>query len=192
MKRENLIYVLVIAAMLMLCTSIVAVPFISFSDEETGRGLYAAFSPLCHQKLSRSHCVFHDDLGYFIADCTPQKGEFVVDDRNVISVEADGIKGYKFPVCSRDVGLYFGLLLGAVAYPFVRKIGDRQIPPAIYLIAALVPIALDGGVQFVSDLGLLPFIYESTNLTRIITGFISGSVSSFYIIPLLQNLFGKD
>lgn len=192
MKRESLIYIIVVAALFLFCTSIVTVPFISFSDEETGRGLYAAFSPLCHQKVSRSHCVFHDDLGYFIADCTPQKGEFVVDDRNVISVEIDGAIGYKFPVCSRDVGLYFGLFLGAVAYPFVRKIGDKQIPPAIYLLVALIPIALDGGIQFVSDLGLLPFIYESTNLTRIFTGFIAGFAASFYIIPLLQNLFGKD
>ena len=192
MKRENLIYIIVVALMFLLCASIMAVPFIAFSDEETGKGLYAAFSPLCHQKLSRSHCVFHDDLGYFIADCTPQEGEFIVDDSHAISVENDGITGYKFPVCSRDIGLYLGILLGAVAYPFVRKIGDKQIPPAIYLIVALVPIALDGGIQFASDLGFLPFIYESTNLTRIVTGFIAGFAASFYIIPILQNLFGKD
>jgi uncharacterized membrane protein len=192
MKRGNLIYFAFIAFMFLLCASIVAVPLIAFSDENTARGAYAAFSPLCHQKISRSHCVFHDELGYYIADCTLQNGQFAAGDRDVISVEQNCAVGYKFPVCSRDVGLYFGLLLGAAAYPFARKIEDRNIPPAVYLIIALVPIALDGGVQFISDLGLLPFIYESTNLTRIVTGFISGFAAAFYLIPLFMNLFGKD
>ena len=192
MKRENLVYIAVITVMFLLCASIITVPFIAFSDEETAKGMYSAFSILCHQKVSRSHCVFHDELGYYFADCTSQEGQFVHNDGDVISVENNGAVGYKFPVCSRDIGLYFGILLGAVAYPFVRKIGDKQIPPAIYLIVALVPIALDGGIQFASDLGFLPFIYESTNLTRIVTGFIAGFAASFYIIPILQNLFGKD
>ncbi len=191
MKRDEIIYVLFLAVMLILSASVVAVPFAAFSDEETGQKLYDVFSPLCHQKISRSHCVFHDELGYFIADCTPQEGEYIPDDMESISAEQDGITGYKFPVCSRDVGLYLAMLLGAVAYPFVRKMNDTDIPPAIYLIIAIIPLGLDGGVQFISDLGLLPFVYESTNTIRLITGAIAGFAASFYIIPLLMNLFLK-
>lgn len=192
MKREEIIYILFLAFMLLLSATVIAVPFVSFSDEKTGRGLYEAFSPLCHQKISRSHCVFHDELGYYIADCTPQEGEFVSGDTDAISAERNGDTGYKFPVCSRDVGLYLAIFLGAVAYPFARRIDSRDIPPAIYLIAAIVPLALDGGVQFVSDLGLLPFVYESTNTIRLVTGAIAGFAAAFYIIPLLMNLFTES
>ena len=192
MNRGETIYVVYLAVTFLLALSLFAVPFIAFSDEETASGLYKLFSPLCHQKLSRSHCIFHDELGYYIGDCTPQEGEFISDDRELISAEQDGNIGYKFPVCSRDVGLYLFFFFGALIYPLVRKIDDRKLPPAIYLIIAIVPLALDGSVQFVTDLGILPFIYESTNTIRFFTGALAGFAASFYIIPLLMNLFSKD
>ncbi len=191
MKRAELIYLAYLALILIFCASLFIPPALSFSDEETGRKLYSLFSPLCHQKLSRSLCIFHDELGYYIDDCTLQNGTFVPNDQNLISAERNSSIGYKFPVCSRDIGIYFAMLLGAVAYPLIRRIDDENIPPPIYLIIALIPIALDGGVQFLSDLGALPLVYESTNITRLITGGISGFVASLYVIPILVNLFSE-
>jgi len=191
MKRAELIYLAYLAFLLIFCASLFIPPLLSFSDEENGRKAYALFSPLCHQKLSRSICIFHDQLGYYIDDCTPQNGSFVPNDQRLISSERNGSIGYKFPVCSRDVGIYFAMLLGAAAYPLIRRIEDEKIPPPIYLIIALIPIALDGGIQFLSDLGILPFVYESTNIVRLITGGISGFVASIYVIPILVNLFSE-
>ncbi len=192
MNNEEKVYVLYLAVTFILSLSLFAVPLISFSDEETGSAMYGIFSPLCHQKLSRSYCIFHDELGYYINDCTPQNGTFVSDDRELISAEQDGNLGYKFPVCSRDVGLYVFLFFGALVYPLIRRIEDRNIPPAIYLIMAILPLALDGTVQFVTDLGFLPFIYESTNMIRFLTGALAGFAASFYLIPLLINLFSDS
>jgi len=191
-KREEMVYIIYLALTFLLSASVFAVPFISFSDEETGGKLYDVFSPLCHQKLSRSHCIFKDELGYYMADCTPQTGEYVADDSKLISSERDGHKGYKFPVCSRDVGLYLFMFFGALVYPLIRRIEDRNIPPAIYLIIAILPLALDGTMQFVTDLGFLPFIYESTNTIRFLTGALAGFAVSFYMIPLMQNLFSDS
>ena len=191
MKRPEMIYALCLAAIFIFCASLFIPPFISFSDEEAGAKLYGLFSPLCHQKISRSSCVFRDSLGYYIDDCTPQDGMFVPNDAGQISAMRNGDLGYKFPVCTRDLGIYFALLLGMAAYPLVRRIEDENVPPAIYLVIALIPIGLDGGVQFASDLGILPFVYESSNLTRLVTGAIGGFAAAFYLIPLLMNLFKR-
>ncbi len=190
MKVEMIIYLIYVAVIFIFCTSILAVPFITFSDEELGGSLYRLFSPLCHQKISRSHCVFSGVSSYYITDCTPQRGTFVADDNRIISAERNGDTGYKFPVCSRDVGLYLAMLLGAVAYPFMRGIDNRNIPPAVYLVIALVPLGVDGGIQFISDFGILPFVYEST--IRFMTGTIAGFAASVYLIPLLINLFSDS
>ncbi len=100
--------------------------------------------------------------------------------------------GFKVPVCARDVGLYLSMLFGGLVYPLVRRINDRYVYPAIYLVIAMVPIGIDGTVQLLSDIGLLPFVYESTNELRLITGFIAGFVAAFYAIPILVNLASGD
>jgi uncharacterized membrane protein len=192
MNKEEKIYVAYLALTFLFSLSLFIVPLVSFSDEESGAKLYGVFSPLCHQKISRSFCIFQDELGYYISDCTPQTGEFISDDSELIRAEQNGNTGYKFPVCSRDIGLYLFLFFGAVVYPLIRRIEDRNIPPAIYLIIAILPLAIDGTVQFVTDLGLLPFVYESTNMIRFLTGALAGFVTSFYMVPLLINLFSES
>ena len=166
-------------------------PLLAF-DNDMGAA-YAAFSVSCHQKLSRSLCLFSDGEGYWIADCTPQEGEYVATqtDRSEVRVTYDGAIGLKMPVCSRDIGLYAAMLIGGLLYPLARKLDDK-VPPAIFLILALVPIRLDGGVQIVSEIGILPFVYESTNAVRLATGAIAGLAAAFYAVPILTNLVFKD
>jgi uncharacterized membrane protein len=192
MDSEHIIYTLYMVFFLVLVGLIVVTPLISF-DNETDV-LYKAFSYTCHQKLSRSLCLFSGASGLWIADCTPQTGEYVpgLEDARETKVEGDGYVGYKLPVCARDVGLYAALLLGGALYPVVRQIKDRNIYPAIYLVLALVPLGLDGGVQLLSDLGWIPLVYESTNIIRLLTGGIAGIVSSFYAIPVLINMFCQE
>ncbi|MEW6748202.1 MAG: DUF2085 domain-containing protein [Candidatus Micrarchaeota archaeon] len=185
MERTHLaygIYVLILSALM---GSIVAIPLLSFSQDM--RWAYDAFGPTCHQKLSRSLCVFSEGHWYWIADCTPQEGEYVsqIADRESVAVEEGSVVGHKMPVCARDFGLYGAMLLGALAYPLIRRLDEPTLYPAIYLLLAMVPIGLDGGVQLVSELGLLPFVYESSNLMRILTGGIAGFAASFYAIPLI-------
>jgi uncharacterized membrane protein len=38
----------------------------------------------------------------------------------------------------------------------------------------------------------VPFIYESTNTIRLLTGLLAGAVSAFYAIPVLMNMFVQD
>lgn len=151
--------------------------------------LYSAFSLTCHQKLSRSLCLFED---LSIEDCTKQNGEYIENDRNATSIQTEKGTGYKIPVCSRDIGLYLALFLGGLVYILVRRLDDKTVYPGIFLVIAMIPIGLDGGIQLLSEIGILPFIYESTNLIRLITGAIAGFVAAFYAIPMIINIFSKD
>ena len=47
-------------------------------------------------------------------------------------------------------------------------------------------------VQLVSELGALPFVYESTNMMRIITGLIAGITAALYVIPILVNMLTTE
>ena len=193
MKTYELAYTLYMGFFILLVGAIFIVPVLAFTGDMGWA--YGAFSVTCHQKLSRSLCLFSDGASYWIADCLPQAGQFVntIADRTQIRVENDGIIGFKMPVCSRDIGLYLAMLIGGLVYPLVLGIENRRVWPAIWLVLAVVPLGLDGGIQLVSELGLLPFVYESTNAIRLLTGAIAGLVAAFYAIPMLVNLIhGKD
>jgi uncharacterized membrane protein len=192
MERGRLAYAGYVIFFVVLVGSVFAVPFLAFSSDMGAA--YQAFSYTCHQKLSRSLCLFGGPDGYWIADCTAQEGAFVTgsEDRTAVKVVADSVTGYKMPVCSRDVGLYGAMLLGGLIYPFVRRLEDGAMYPAIFLVLAIVPLGIDGSLQLVSELGVLPFIYESTNLMRVATGAIAGFVAAFYAIPVLVNIVRPD
>jgi len=131
------------------------------------------YAPTCHQLASRSICYFSDGT---IDDCA-RNGTAVSGRQS--EMHFDSIYGYKFPVCSRDVAIYGAMLLGGLLFPFAKRIDDRIVPPLIYFAVALVPIALDGGTQLIG-------LRESTNLLRMITGFIAGFAVPFYMIPMIN------
>jgi uncharacterized membrane protein len=190
MERAYVIYGAYMLFFVLLVGLILATPILSFGSSQSA--LYSAFSYTCHQKISRSLCVFSGATSYWLGDCTLQNGTLMntVADRTTIMVSADGITGYKMPVCSRDFGIYGAMLFGGLLYPFVRRLDNKEVWPAIWLVLALVPIGLDGGIQLLSDMNLLPFIYESSNAMRLFTGGLAGLASAFYAIPLLMNMFG--
>lgn len=79
------------------------------------------------------------------------------------------INGNQMPFCTRDLGLFIGLAAGAGLATFVRY----KINP-LFVIAGLVPIGLDGGLQLVTS-------YESNNVLRLVTGLLAGVVLSLLL-----------
>ncbi|MEW5748662.1 MAG: DUF2085 domain-containing protein [Candidatus Thermoplasmatota archaeon] len=69
----------------------------------------------------------------------------------------------QMPFCARDVGLFVGLALASGVVTFIRY----KVNPLLVL-AGLVPIGLDGGIQLVTE-------YESNNLLRVATGLLAGA-----------------
>lgn len=70
------------------------------------------------------------------------------------------IKGYQFPLCARCTGIVIGEL-AAIPLWFIFPVGF--IPACILGI----PLVIDGGLQYL-------YILTSTNLRRVITGFLAG------------------
>ncbi|OYT44010.1 hypothetical protein B6U90_06035 [Thermoplasmatales archaeon ex4484_6] len=124
------------------------------------------------------------------------------------------INGNQLPVCARDTATFIGVLLGIVllirarAHDHPSIIFASILPgrfrrgwfgrhPAILFTGAilllLVPTALDGGIQALSYMSILPWgmSYESTNPTRILTGFPFGMGLGFLLTTMVMALFSR-
>jgi uncharacterized membrane protein len=124
------------------------------------------------------------------------------------------LNGNQLPVCARDVSIFTGLLLGAAllirarandspSLVFIsilprrlRRVGFVRKHPALtftaFFLLLLVPTAMDGGIQLISEMGgILPFSYESTNPTRILTGFPMGVGVGILLTSLFMTLLSR-
>ena len=180
MAGSKLPYLLFLAFLLMLNLAVFYVPYAASQGDANAQLMYSAFAPTCHQLTSRSNCVFVSQDGkYSFGDCLPSD-KLSYTKANAIEIGEE--TGYKLPVCSRDVAIYLAMLLGALALPLVRKIGSEEWPNKWLLVAACVPIAIDGGTQLIG-------MRESSNAIRMATGAIIGVVLPFYIVPMMNSLW---
>lgn len=80
-------------------------------------------------------------------------------------------KGFQFPICARCTGI----LIGYITSPIFIFFG---LFPNIYgSILFIVPMAIDGTVQLFTK-------YNSNNIKRVITGYLSG----FGLVTLIWNI----
>ncbi|MDO8553923.1 MAG: hypothetical protein Q7S22_03900, partial [Candidatus Micrarchaeota archaeon] len=49
-------------------------PVLAFYDSPQTQASYDVGIYLCHQKISRSICLFKSPIGYYVDDCTKQNG----------------------------------------------------------------------------------------------------------------------
>ncbi|MFO7619436.1 MAG: DUF2085 domain-containing protein [Thermoplasmata archaeon] len=75
------------------------------------------------------------------------------------------LNGNQMPFCARCTAIFLGLALGVGILMFLAL--ELNI---LWIILGLVPMALDGGIQLLTD-------YESSNPMRLITGGIAGIVT---------------
>ncbi|HTP13536.1 MAG TPA: DUF2085 domain-containing protein [Bacteroidota bacterium] len=87
------------------------------------------------------------------------------------------IAGEKFGVCVRCTSIYFSFLAGVLLAPVVRRLDSKSVPRPAWIIAAILPMALDA---VLNDLGIL----ASSEVSRVITGSLAGFVFAFFIVPV--------
>lgn len=99
--------------------------------------------------------------------------------------ELDGrsfhVDGEKFGVCSRCFGVYFGIVVAFVAYPFWRRIENIDPLPKFWLFAACIPAAVDWALTVFG-------IWENTYLSRFLTGGLLGFACGTFIVPSLVEI----
>ena len=100
--------------------------------------------------------------------------------------------GYKVALCERDVAIYGGILLFGVLF----AVTGRRFPPLpwyLWLLAGMVPIALDGVSQLLSQppLSLIPF-RESTPFYRVLTGALFGITTAWFSFPVIEDSMAQS
>jgi uncharacterized membrane protein len=84
--------------------------------------------------------------------------------------------GQPLAVCGRCSAIYFAFLLGAILYPFARKLLPEKKPGILFLILAMAPMLVDVVLEAFG-------IDESSNALRAVTGAWFGLLIPFLIIP---------
>lgn len=172
----------------------VGIPFLApvlmkVGAEEPARFIYLAYQPLCHQLPHRSWYLFGERPFYSMEELL-QRGvapELLVPHGYI----GDAALGYKVPLCQRDTAIYGTIFLAGVAFALTRR-RWRPLPLWAYLLFGLTPVALDGGIQFVSQILAVLFptagfvAVESTPLRRVLTGALFGLATVWMVYPYVH------
>jgi uncharacterized membrane protein len=99
----------------------------------------------------------------------------------------------RLPLCARNTGIYLGfiitlLTLCATGYGRAQRL--PQWPIIIFLLAAILAMAIDGFNSFLLDLGLA-HLYQPHNLLRLATGLVTGLALAILALPPLNYLFWR-
>jgi uncharacterized membrane protein len=91
------------------------------------------------------------------------------------------VEGEKFAVCSRCFGVYAGIVIAFIAYPFWRRIESIEPLPKFWLFAACIPAAIDWSLTVFG-------IWENTYLSRAVTGGLLGFACGTFIVPSIVEI----
>lgn len=164
-----------------------------FGASNLGLLLYTFYRPFCHQYPFRSWFLFGPTFARPLTAPLPIV-EMHASARWLGSPEA----GYKMALCQRDIAIYGMIFLSGVLYGGLRR--RRTVPPLplwLYFVFGILPMLLDGGVQWLSYLITLlwPGIhlppFETIPLLRALTGALFGAGIVGMAYPILEDYF-KD
>lgn len=166
---------------------------------ETPAGiLYKGYSLVCHQLGYRSFFLFGKQAIYpraaagasglltFSQATGLGEGSSISDLFKARSYSGDPGNGYKIALCERDLAIYGGILIFGLLFSLTRY-RIPSLPWYFWVLLAVVPIALDGLSQLVSQppLSFFPF-RESTAQLRVLTGFLFGFGTAWFGYPVVE------
>ncbi len=135
--------------------------FMRLGWEAAGKAIYFIYSFLCHQLPERSYFLFGPKLSYSLAEigATGQETNNLLILRQFIGNAA---MGWKVAWSDRMVSMFTSLWAFGLLWSPLRK----RLPklPLWGLILFLLPMAVDGGTHFLSDLAGIGQGFRDTNL----------------------------
>jgi uncharacterized membrane protein len=92
------------------------------------------------------------------------------------------------PVCARCMGIYIGFMFSIILMLIIYRKKESGFPP-IYVIILSIVFIISAGID-----GLLSYmkVYETNNIIRIITGYVSGLGISVICYPVFAFQYYKD
>jgi uncharacterized membrane protein len=158
--------------------------------------IYRVYGAMCHELAFRSWFLFGEQVAYPRSAAnlggvlTYLEATGLDEDDLWAAREFVGNEniGYKVALCQRDVAIYAGLLCFGLIFAITgRRI--RSLHWAIWLLVGIVPIAVDGLSQLVSQIPFIPIVSlrESTPFLRTLTGFLFGFTTGWFGYPLVED-----
>jgi len=184
----------------------VGIPFLAPVFKKVGWNgsaevVYKIYSPLCHQWAFRSFFLFGEQA-YYPHAAAKMAGVLNFEQVSGItdttdpsrqqarSFEGSPTLGYKVAFCERDVAIWGAMALFGLIY----AASGRRLPKMnwmIWILVGIFPIGLDGFSQLFSQIpstfiqSFLPY-RESTPFLRVLTGFLFGFVTAWFMFPLIE------
>jgi uncharacterized membrane protein/glutaredoxin len=155
--------------------------------------IYRIYAPFCHQLAYRSWFMYGEQPAYPLESA----GMDLVSFEEATGVNAGDYwasrdfvgnpsVGFKVALCERDVAIYGGILFAGLVFGFFRR-HLKPLPIALWFLFGIVPIAIDGGSQFLSFVPFLSLpVRESTPLLRTITGGLFGVANVWMAYPYVE------
>jgi uncharacterized membrane protein/glutaredoxin len=177
----------------------VGLPFLApvlmkVNAEAPAKVIYRVYGFVCHQLAFRSWFLFGEQFAYpreeagvnrlvSYEQATGLDGSDLFAARDLIGNEQ---LGYKVALCQRDVAIYGGILLFGIVFAITRR-KIKSVHLLIWIFIGIVPIALDGVSQLISQppLSLIPY-RESTPFLRTLTGFLFGFITAWFGYPYIE------
>ncbi|MEL7646020.1 MAG: DUF2085 domain-containing protein [Anaerolineaceae bacterium] len=172
--------------------------FMKLGLEPAARVIYSIYRPVCHQLAYRSFFLFGEQPFYprelagmeAYQTFTLASGIDELDSRAAGGFVGNDAVGYKVALCQRDVAIYFFILIfGLIFGASRRKI--KEAPWYLWVVLGIIPIALDGGTQLISQMGLAFLSWfparESTPFLRVLTGGLFGLFTAWLAYPLMES-----
>jgi uncharacterized membrane protein len=160
--------------------------------------IYRAYSLVCHQLAFRSFFLFGEQPVYprqiaglssimSLSQATGLSEESTAaalyQARQFVGNQ---VVGFKVALCERDLAIYGSIFLFGIIFGLTgRKI--KPLPWYIWILVGVLPIALDGLSQLLSQppFGFFP-LRESTPFLRVLTGFLFGFTTAWFGYPLVE------
>jgi uncharacterized membrane protein len=164
---------------------------------DAAQSIYNLYHPFCHQLAFRSLFLFGEQAFYTrelaniegLMTYGEAAGLYEEDFATASAFLGSPEMGYKVALCQRDIAIQSSLLIFTLIFALARQ-KIKPIPIFIWFIFGLLPIALDGGTQLLSQLGLQWLSWltprESAPWQRLLTGVLFGLSSAWFIFPILR------
>lgn len=173
---------------------VLAPVLMNFGAATPARLIYRAYGAVCHQFAFRSWFLFGEQAAYpreaaGVEGLIPYSQATGLDSADSWAARdyiGDPQNGYKVALCERDVAIYGAILLFGLVFAATNK-RIKSLPWYLWILIGILPIALDGFSQLLSQppLSFLPY-RESTPLLRTLTGGLFGLMTAWFGYPMVE------
>lgn len=205
---------LVGVTLIFVVSPILAPIFMAMGWSGPGKVIYFIYSLFCHQMPQRSYFLFGQDLTYPLAQIQQAAG--VGNPNDLFALRrfiGNAEMGWKVAWSDRMISMYTSLpLFALIWYPLRRRLPTL---PWWGLLLLVLPMALDGGTHFISDLQGIGTGFRDSNLwlaaltghafpptfyagdawasfnsiLRLATGALFGSGMAWFGLPYFEEIF---